>query len=170
MDISESLFGETALQNLWWKQPFEEWFCDYSCGSDEMTLLFTLAAWPCLLMKHELGKVIVSGHFGALRCLVLVLCWHYYVWARVSAKVAGAMNVDTAQKTEMTRFFGQNSSAASGSWRRNFLRGAGGNACAVDPCCTCGYAMDQNGLGQQLSHRLKENKLKWKKCSLPSSD
>lgn len=28
-----------------------------------------------------------------------------------------------------------------------FLKGAGG-ACAVDPCCICGYAMDRNGLGQ----------------------
>lgn len=65
------------------------------------------------------------------------------------AKVAGAMTVDMVQETEMARLFGLNSSAASGSWRRNFSRGGKKeSACAVDPGCVCGYAMDQNGLGQ----------------------
>lgn len=43
-----------------------------------------------------------------------------YVWAPVFAKVTGAMSVDMAQETEMTRYISLNSSAASGGCCRNF--------------------------------------------------
>lgn len=59
------------------------------------------------------------------------------------------MDVDEVQEREMAGLFGLSFSPASGSWRRNFLRGDKKNSVgAVDPYCTCEYAMDWNGMGQ----------------------
>lgn len=123
VDVSETLFGETVHQHLWWEQPFGEWFCDCSCGAPELPPI----AYPGSKVLPEPGSEMrVSGHFRAFRCLASLLCWRCYVWApTVFPKVSGAMNVNMVQETQTARLFGLNSSAASGSWRRNFSRRGG---------------------------------------------